>query len=294
MDIGRQLYESQAEGWARGIYEDIKQTFRSPVVNWIFRTLMANHPEFLRHAWGQCKPVLQTAACLDACECYRAAVRKALDASGVLFRLNAADLGLAEAELLQLRGQLATFNRVAPLLAIWYELLHRGLHELPVGQAFDISNPASTAPAGYPAHKEICLPPVALSPAEVPKSLVQVAGSISRHHAMPGRLATVHLCLAKWPGFLAAAWAELLPVLASDAYERARLNAVSAVKRLVDRVPYCPVLDSRSLRALGFAAGDLADIRSAVDYFYSGGPAETVIPTLPLFAALAGAGGAAG
>lgn len=41
MDTARQLYEQDATGWRRGLYEDVKRTFRAPLVNWIFRTTMA-------------------------------------------------------------------------------------------------------------------------------------------------------------------------------------------------------------------------------------------------------------
>jgi hypothetical protein len=41
MDTDSQLYEVEATGWRRGLYEDVQATFRAPIVNWIFRTLVS-------------------------------------------------------------------------------------------------------------------------------------------------------------------------------------------------------------------------------------------------------------
>lgn len=81
MDTSAQLYETEATGWKRGLYDDIQRTFRAPIVNWIFRTTMANYPEFLCYAWGQVKPVFQTRAFGRTSVAYRDVVLSAVESA---------------------------------------------------------------------------------------------------------------------------------------------------------------------------------------------------------------------
>ena len=135
MDTGKQLYETEATGWQRDLYDDIQTTFRAPIVNWIFRTLMANEPDFLRYAWGQLKPLYATRAFARFSTEYRDAVLSAVEESGdatgstsssgsIVSTGSNADssiptyrretLGIAPAEFREFGGQLATFDVVGP------------------------------------------------------------------------------------------------------------------------------------------------------------------------------------
>src|SRR5947209_13916302 len=55
-----ELPEDEAEGVTKSIYEDIKSTLRVPMVNLVFRTLAAQHPDYLQVAWRALKPNAQT------------------------------------------------------------------------------------------------------------------------------------------------------------------------------------------------------------------------------------------
>lgn len=50
-----EVFESEAEGMVKDIYNDIKYVLKVLVVNFIFRAL-ANYPEFLAQAWEQVRP----------------------------------------------------------------------------------------------------------------------------------------------------------------------------------------------------------------------------------------------
>ena len=109
MDQNKQLYEADAAGWQRGLYEDIKRTFRAPIVNWIFRTTVANYPELARYLWGQIKPVFQTRAFGQASIAYRESVCEELDIESRVSRYRRDELEVPPAEFAELRGQLATY-----------------------------------------------------------------------------------------------------------------------------------------------------------------------------------------
>src|SRR5205085_1790875 len=54
-----EVLEEHAEGNVKGIYEEIKKTFRVPLVNLVFRVL-AGYPDYLQVAWRQLQPNVQT------------------------------------------------------------------------------------------------------------------------------------------------------------------------------------------------------------------------------------------
>lgn len=60
MDPTDQVYESDATPLQRGLYADIQKTLRAPIANSIWRTLVANVPEYAPYVWGQMKPAFET------------------------------------------------------------------------------------------------------------------------------------------------------------------------------------------------------------------------------------------
>src|SRR5919106_5744313 len=54
-----EIMPDEADDQVRLIYEDIKNTFRVPVVNFFFRVL-ANYPSYLISAWNNFSPCLRT------------------------------------------------------------------------------------------------------------------------------------------------------------------------------------------------------------------------------------------
>lgn len=290
MDTDRQLYESEASGWRGGVYEDVKTTFRAPVVNWIFRTLMANDPEFTRYLWGQVKPTFQTRAFGRYTVAYRDAVLSAVEEGDRLPAYRRANLGVAPAEFRELRGQVATFDVVGPRLAVLFEVADRSLRGESVGADLGDGDSAATAPIPAGLDRDRGLSPTMVDPDGVPDELDSTIGRIRAFHGLDEGLPSIYRCLAQWPGYLRTAWDDLESTLESDAFERATEDARAETESFVDSLAYSPRLSPDDLQARGMADGDLAELGDLFETF-NRGPIETVLPALHVYAATLGVEG---
>jgi len=299
MDTGEQLYETEATGWQRGLYDDIKHTFRAPIVNWIFRTTMANYPDFLRYAWGQLKPLYTTRAFARFSTDYRDAALSPVESSGDAADSSASgssipiyrreDLGVAPAEYRELRGQLATFDVVAPRLAVLFEVTDRALHDEPVGTEPD-ENYAATAPPPAWLDRDRGRSPTMIAAGEVPDDLGGVVESIEDFHGLSGTLPSIYRCLCQWPAYLDRAWTDLEPVVRGEGFEAAYEGARERTEAFAAATPYRPRLDPDSLDEVGFDDAAIEDLQELFEQF-NRGAVETVIPALPVYAATLDASG---
>lgn len=282
MDTSAQLYESEAAGWKRGLYEDAKATFRAPVVNWIFRTLMANDPALTRYLWGQVKPVFETRAFAEASVAYRDAVLSAVEREigGGIPTLRYADLGVSPAEFAECRGQLATFDVVIPRLAVFFEVVHRSLSGGVVGDTPD-ERRAATEPMPPRFDADRGRPPTMVDAEDVPAELDGVVDEIRAFHGFESNLPSVYRCLAQWPDALEPLWEALDPRLNSEAFDDACADAGAVVSDYVEHLPYRPRLSPADLDAVGADADAVADLFER----FARGPVKTVLPAVPLFAA---------
>lgn len=286
MDTDRQLHELDAQGWQRGLYDDVKRTFRAPIVNWIFRTTMANEPAFLRYAWGQVKPVFETRAFARLTVRYRDAVLSALDEEGVpTYRPAAVDLDPAAYR--ELRGQLATYDVVAPRLATLFEVLDRALHDESVG-ADPGDGRAATAPFPDWLDRDRGRPPTLVD--DVSDDLADTVASIRAFHGFDEGLPSIYRTLAQWPAFLDRMWEDVEPRLRSDAFDAGRERAADLVDDHVESLAHRPRLAPDDLRSAGFDDDLVTDVRELFRSFNTG-PVETVLPALPAFAATVDAAG---
>jgi hypothetical protein len=220
MDTSSQLYDIDATGWQRGVYEDIKQTFRAPIINWIFRTTMANYPHFLRYAWGQLKPLFDTRAFARYSVAYRDIVLSALEDAFDIPTYRRAEVDLAPSEYGELHGQLATFDVVAPRLALLFETMDRVLHDESVSTDPEVTR-AATVPFPEWLDTDRGRPPTMIAADTVPNELDDVVSSIRAFHGFGDALPSIYRCLAQWPPFLSAAWTDLEPLFESDAFDLA-------------------------------------------------------------------------
>jgi len=288
MDTSRQLYELEATGWRRGLYDDVQHTFRAPVVNWIFRTAVANLPGFTRYAWGQVKPLFETRGFAELSVEYRDTVLSALEEEGgPLPTLRKPSTGLGPAEYAALRGQVATFDVVAPRLAVLFETMDRALHEEPLG-----TDPADerTATAPFPDRldRDRGLPPTMAD--DVPEDVSGTVGAIQSFHGFEGEdLPSIYRCLLQWPGYLEPAWDALEPRFEGPGFETACERSADLVESFVDGAPYRPALGPDALEAAG--VGDAAEDARDLFRSFNSGPVETVLPALPVWASTVGAEG---
>lgn len=289
MDTEKQLYEQKATGWKRGLYDDIKATFRAPIVNWIFRTSMANYPEFLRYAWSQVKPLFQTRAFGRFSVQYRDTVLSTMSEAHELPVYRREDIDLSPAEYGELRGQIATFDVVAPRLAALFEVIDRGLHGRPIGNDPDPSY-AGTAPLPDWLDQHRGRPPTMIGFDDIPDELRTVVGSIQSFHGIDTGLPSIYRCLAQWPEFLTPLWTDLEPALTTDTFTSACDEVTTLIDDYVDSLQYTPQLTPAVLNDRGFDGRTIDDLQGLFRSFNSG-PIETVIPVLVLSAAAVDATG---
>jgi len=290
MDTDAQLHELEAEGVQRGLYDDVKHTFRAPIVNWIFRTTMANEPGFLRYAWGQVKPIFQTRAFARLTVRYRDAVCSALEAEGPIPTYRPADVGLGPAAYRELRGQLATYDIVAPRLAVLFETMDRVLHGGPVGHDQPVER-AATAPFPPGLDRGRGRSPTLLDLDDVPPTLDDTVAGIQAFHGFEDdALPSIYRTLAQWPSYLADMWADVEPRLSGTAFESACEETEDLVIAFVDELPYWPRLAPDDLTGVGFDEDTVADVQDLFRSFNTG-PVETVLPALHVYAATVDATG---
>lgn len=289
MDTSAQLYEQEATGWQRGLYDDVTSTFRAPVVNWIWRTLMANEPEFVRYAWGQLRPVFDTRAFGRASVAYRDAVLSAVEADHDLPGYRREGLGVSPAEYEALRGQVATFDVVSARLAVLFETVDRCLSDEPVGHE-PARDRAATEPLPAWLDRDRGRQPTMTDLDPVPDALTDVVPAIRAFHGLDEGMPSIYRCLAQWPEALARLWHDVEPVLSDRAFDRGVDAAEAIVDDYVDGLAYRPQLSPDALARAGFDEATVADLRELFATFNTG-PIETVVPALPVYAAAFDASG---
>lgn len=287
MDTTRQLHEHEATGWQRGLYEDVRRTFRVPFVNWIFRTAMANEPEFTRYAWGQVKPVFQTRAFAEFSVAYRDAALDSLEKEESLPTYRCPEAGVSPAEYAELRGQLATFDIVAPRLAVLFEMMDRALHDEGVGTDPSTRRAATRPYPDWLDHDRGRQPSLVDDP---PADAADTADRIRAFHGFDDTLPSIYRCLLQWPTFANRVWDDVEPRLESEAFERACDRTADLVDEFVTESPYRPQLAPTTLSGVGFDDETIEAVQGLFRTFNTG-PVETVIPALPVWAACVGSAG---
>lgn len=289
METSRQLYEQDATGWRRGLYESITETFRAPFVNWIFRTTVANYPAFARYMWGQVAPVFRTEAFARYTVAYRDAVLGAVEDRMDVPAYRREQLGVRPAEYRQLADQLATFDVVGPRLAALFALVDRSLSGEAVGTDVP-DDPAALAP--FPEHldRDRGVAPTMAAFDEVPDGLGETVERVQAFHGLEEGLPSIYRCLVQWPEYLETAWAAIEPLREPAAFDPVSEAARAEVTAFVESVPYRPRLSPDALRSAGF---DDAVVDDAAGLFaeFNGDIADTVLPLLHVYAATVDAEG---
>jgi hypothetical protein len=280
MDPTVQLAEADATGLERGLYADVRETFRAPIVNSIWRTCAAHYPEVTRYVWGQVKPAFETREFAAFTVAYRDRVLSAIEDD--LPRYEPATLDLEPAAFTQLRGQAATFDVVAPRLAVLFFLMDRRLNDGAVGT--EAGSASSTAPFPDWLDRDRGRPPTMLSQAaaldRIPDDLAGDLGDM---------VPSLYRCLAQWPNYLDHATTDLAPALESDAFAEARGDAADLVETYLDRLPYTPRVGPEGLAGVGADEATIADLQDLFGVFRAGG--EDFLPLLHVHAATVGTAG---
>ncbi|MFW6045819.1 MAG: halocarboxylic acid dehydrogenase DehI family protein [Natronomonas sp.] len=280
MDPTVQVFEADATPIQRGLYDDVRTTFRAPIVNSIWRTLVAHEPELTRYVWVQIKPVFETREFAAFTVAFRDRVLAAAGSDLPLY--DPGDVELDPADFTELRGQLATFDVVAPRLAVLFCLLNRRLNEVPVGT--DVEGAAATEPFPEWLDRDRGRPPSMLSQEAardvVPDDLASSFGAM---------VPSIYRCLAQWPPYLEQATRDLRPVFESAAFEDVGTVAFDLAETYLDRIPYTPRVDPDGLVDAGADVVTVAELRDLLETFRAGG--ESILSLLHVYAATVGAEG---
>lgn len=290
MDTSEQRYLVDATGWERGLYDDVQATFRAPIVNWIWRTLVANEPAFTRYLWGQVKPAFETEAFGGFSFAYRDAMLSAVEtADHDLPAYRREHLDVAAGEFETLRSQLTTFDVVIPRLAVLFEIADRSLQGEQVGGA---SDPSAHAIAPLPAwvDRDRGTEPTMSSFDELPPGAEDVVEAAQDFHGLDEGLPSIYRCLLQWPDAFATMWTDIKPILESRVFDNACDEVVTFAGEYVDGMAHSPRLTPEDLRARGF---EDSTIDALADLFadFNRGAIETVLPVVPLLAGTVGVEG---
>ncbi|WP_436926796.1 halocarboxylic acid dehydrogenase DehI family protein [Halosimplex amylolyticum] len=281
MDRSKQVYEADASGWQRGLYDDVKATLRAPTVNSIWRIQMHHVPEFLRYAWGQIKPVFQTREFAAFSVAYRDILLSAVE--DALPRYDPASVDVSPSAFTELRGQLATFDAVSPRLIVLFKLVYRRLNRRSVGSdAGDAS--AATAPFPEWLDDGRGRPPTMLSQDDAREVLPE-----SLEASLGDMVPSIYRVLAQWPSYLERAWTDLEPRFQGEAYLAAQTDALELADTFLDRLPYTPRVGPDALTEMGFDDETISAVRDLYETFVDVG--TRVVPRLPVFAATVDAAG---
>jgi len=283
MDTSKQLYEIEASGWKRGVYDDIRATFRAPIVNWIWRTTMANYPAFCRYLWSQVKPLFETKGFARFSIRYRDTVLSTLEAAVEVPRYRRTDIGVSPAEYTELRGQLATFDIVAPRLAVLFRVANRALNGESVG-ADRGTDRATTAPFPSWLDADRGRTPSMVPADEFDAAISETVSDLQEFHGFDDGLPSIYRCLAQWPALFNRLWDDLGPVLQHEPYATACDRASDRTDAFVDTVPYTPALAPATLRRQGFDDELVTDVQALFREFDQRA-LDDVIPGLHLWAA---------
>lgn len=171
---------------------------------------------------------------------------------------------------------------VAPRLAVFFEVIDRGLHGDPVGQ-----NPATDRAATKPFPDWLdaargTSPSMVLFDA-VPEEARPTAEALQAFHGLDEGLPSIYRCLAQWPGYFTRAWADLEPVVTGEGFSDAVDRANQRVTDHVDETPYLPRLVPDDLRAEGFDDDLIADIQDLFREF-NASAIKDVVPAIHVFA----------
>lgn len=288
MDTSRELFVEDATGWRRGLYDDVRATFRAPVVNWIFRTSVANEPDATRYLWGQVKPLFDTLGLAEYVAEYRDAVVSTVAAGPGVPSLDADALGLDADEHAALLAQLATFDAVVPRLAVLFATVDGALS----GTLPAPGEPSYAATAPFPASmaRDDLGAPSMVGPDDVPAAGAGTVAAVRAFHGFDDGLPSVYRCLLQWPGAFSTLWAEVEPALEHEAFD----DATAAGERRVDAFlagrAYDPRIAPDDLRAVGVDDDTIDALRTLFADFRRG-PVRTVLPAVVVLAAVVGAGG---
>lgn len=262
--------EHEADGEIERVYHEIRQTLRVTGVTLSFRTLAAYGP-FLPALWDAVRPNLETRAFEDAADHLRA------DAVGAAARLGPLDavggLGLGESQHRQIQMALDLYHYVNPKLLVLTALARLGFDGGAVASHRGRATAVELIDRGVPG---TMYPMEMVEERPADPEVRALFEDIQRTLALPA-VNSDYRTLALWPGYLAAVWSRLKPIVVRDEYRQAAERLGDTARALAHALPYPVPLTRDRVAALGVDA-------EAVDECLAG--FERLLPKLVINIAL--------
>lgn len=205
----------RATGAVAEVYEDVQRTLRVPFVNFIFRTL-ANYPDYLVPAWRQIRPIVISPAFEQSADGLRARALLALgdDTRGE-------DWSAYEG-VDAVRPFTDGIHYVLPKLLLVATLFDVGIGRPAPWSDGGAGPEDATIPLGVAdGMKRIGM----VDPQDAADPLRRLFEDIQSRHGHPG-VATYYRALGHWPDLLEALWAQVMPVVGTDAYESLKRSLI--------------------------------------------------------------------
>ena len=243
-----EVLEEHAEGDLKGIFEDIKRTFRAPVVSLPFGAL-ATEPDYLRVAWRQLHTNAQTLYFEEQADEIRRYAVHSMSEIGEL-RTPASDETLART--------LSAFHYLNPKILLGVAALRSSLlGQLPRTSVLPTGLKRQVVPG---IARE--MPTITLTdPSTTNDRLRRIFDEI-RSVSPSGMVDTEYRALAAWPDYLEGAWSSVKPRLATPEYRRATRQLRWMADEAVLSFPFRMDATSHTLRHAGLSEQQLDTVRS--------------------------------
>lgn len=261
-----EILEEDAKGEISRLYDEIRDYLQAPLVNSFLR-LLANYPQYLLHSWEELKPNF-TESTVGAAGAIGEAAAEGIrgELQPVDHREALEEKGFHPEVIAEIRMVIDAFQRVNPKLLI----LVTALDEAAAGRWLEgVPFPRSgVAERGIPERfaririvKESC-------------ALPRVRHLFTDIRERMGARTVDSDCraLANWPDHLDVAWQDLRSRVHGVAWTHLRDRVADLGLQAAARLPSPVTLDEPAIRALGYTAEQVADIRKHL------GSARHVLP----------------
>lgn len=247
-----EVSEAQAEGVVKTIYGEIKDTFRVPVVNLVFRVL-ATHPDYLQLAWTALQPNVQTVFFEQRADAVRRLAAETMSA-----------MGRPPAPSDEALATLRVFHYVNPKLLVAVAALRVATSgsqpqviELPREEKRQI------APGVPPEAGTIEM----IDPATAAPEVRAIFDDLRATLQVPV-INSDYLALARWPEYFGAAWEALRSLTQRPEYRQVQRALRFEAEQTVTALPYRMNLSPHVLRHAGLSEADIDFVRGTLDTFY--------------------------
>ncbi|WP_112180255.1 halocarboxylic acid dehydrogenase DehI family protein [Paraliobacillus zengyii] len=248
-----EVFEADAHGIVKEVYQDIKYVLKVPIVNFLFRAL-ANYPEFLVHAWQQVRPNMLSLNMESMANDLRFPL---LNKSIPTYDLKK---DYSSSTLSHINYVVATFQYVNPKLLLIASAWMESLAERPIVSQKVVKG---IIQPGF-----FNMPPIEMIKVETaPLYVKQLLLEVAKEHASFD-VASDYRALACYPRFFEMMWRDLKPYISSNEYTLLRSNLLNqAIKRVREEMPYPITLNSHQLEHI-YEPAQIAGIMGIVSYFH--------------------------